>query len=632
MKSFIAKTASVISSFSLTAKIVFGLLTILAVTSAFSAIAAIDKKVSIVVPGYGGDVVEGVIGAPKIINPVLEITGTTRDIVGLVFAGLVEKGDAGGYRPILAESIELAPAASPNFPVGDVTAAQQIPIQQRSQTYVFKLRHNATFHDGKPVTPEDVAFTIDIIKNPAIRSPLAAQFAGVTYEIVDDRTITVTYPPSLDPLELATVGVLPKHIYAEIPVADFGLAEYHTNPIGAGAFHISSINRDSQGIPVSLQLRRFSEFAPGKAYIRSFTLNFYKNEQSLVNAYNNGDINSVGGLSPQSASELLEDEESTAKRSMYTLPRVFALFFNQSRNRALADIAVREALSIAAPREQIVSDVLAGFGTAAASPLPGELKVMADTSAQEALLAAASTSTSTLALASSLRSIDSDTTESLDAPYASTTAEIAEFMLDKAGYVMRESGVRSKKVGSDEIPLTLTITTASTPDLEAAASLLKEAWESIGVQVSLRMFEPGDLNQNVIRKRDYDSLLFGQVIAKDSDLYAFWHSTRRSDPGLNVAMYSNAKVDRALDELSASSTLSIAARSERLLAIETQIMDDMPAVFLYSPSYIYISPIQYTEAFPARIEAPAERLSHVYRGYLKTERIWPVFKNILDIL
>jgi peptide/nickel transport system substrate-binding protein len=628
MKSFIAKTASVISSFSLTAKIVFGLLTIIAITSAFS---AVDKKVSVVVPGYGGDVVEGVIGAPKIINPVLEITGTTRDIVGLVFAGLVEKGDAGGYRPILAESVELTPAAPADFPVGDVTAAQQIPAAQKSQTYTFKLRHNATFHDGKPVTAEDVAFTIDLIKNPAIRSPLAPQFVGVTYKIVDNSTISITYPPSLDPLELATVGVLPKHIYAEIPVADFGLAEYHTNPIGAGPFHISSINRDSQGIPVSLQLRRFSEFAPGKAFIRSFTLNFYKNEQSLVDAYNKGDINSVGGLSPQSASALLEDEESTAQRSMYTLPRVFALFFNQSRNRALADIAVREALSIAAPREQIVSDVLAGFGTAATSPLPGELKAMADTSAQTALLAAASTSTSTLAVAS-LKAASSDTVESLDAPYASSTAEIAAFMLDKAGYVMRENGVRSKKVGSDEIQLALTITTASTPDLEAAASLLKDAWESIGVQVSLRMFEPGDLNQNVIRKRDYDSLLFGQVIAKDSDMYAFWHSTRRSDPGLNVAMYSNAKVDRALDELSASSTLSIAARSERLLAIETQIMDDMPAVFLYSPSYIYISPIQYTEAFPARIEAPAERLSHVYRGYLKTERIWPVFKDILDIL
>lgn len=146
------------------------------------------------------------------------------------------------------------------------------------------------------------------------------------------------------------------------------------------------------------------------------------------------------------------------------------------------------------------------------------------------------------------------------------------------------------------------------------------------------MFEPSDLNQNVIRRRDYEALLFGQVIARDDDLAAFWHSNRRADPGLNVSLYANPRIDRALDELTASSTMDVPARVERLLLIQTEILRDNPAVFLYSPSYIYITPIQYDGVVSDSIEAPAERLRNTYRGHLKTERIWPMFRNILGIL
>ena len=96
--------------------------------------------------------------------------------------------------------------------------------------------------------------------------------------------------------------------------------------------------------------------------------------------------------------------------------------------------------------------------------------------------------------------------------------------------------------------LEFSISTSNAPELAKSAELIKQNLENIGIKITVKTFEIGNLNQGVIRPRKYDALLFGQIINHESDLLAFWHSSQRKDPGANVAMYTNAKVDKILEE------------------------------------------------------------------------------------
>jgi ABC-type transport system substrate-binding protein len=108
--------------------------------------------------------------------------------------------------------------------------------------------------------------------------------------------------------------------------------------------------------------------------------------------------------------------------------------------------------------------------------------------------------------------------------------------------------------------------------------------------LTLKVFEGGYLNQNVIRPRKYDALLFGQIVNRDLDLYAFWHSSQKNDPGLNIALYSNPKADKILENLRTMSDSN--ARLDAYNQFQDILAKDIPAVFLYSPDFIYVAPPQ----------------------------------------
>lgn len=149
--------------------------------------------------------------------------------------------------------------------------------------------------------------------------------------------------------------------------------------------------------------------------------------------------------------------------------------------------------------------------------------------------------------------------------------------------------------------------------------------EAIGIKVDVKTFESGNLNQGVIRPRKYDALLFGQIINNESDLFAFWHSSQRIDPGLNIAMYTNSKVDKILED--AYITINKESRINKYTQFETEIKKDSPAVFLYSPSLIYIKKENIEGVNISHVTSPAERWNSVYKWYVDTDNVWKIFTN-----
>jgi peptide/nickel transport system substrate-binding protein len=205
--------------------------------------------------------------------------------------------------------------------------------------------------------------------------------------------------------------------------------------------------------------------------------------------------------------------------------------------------------------------------------------------------------------------------------------------LTKDGWVKGEDGYlhkttttkKDKKTTKSTSDLTFVISTGNAPELSKTADIIKENLTEIGMKVEIQTFEIGNLNQSVIRPRKYDALLFGQIINHESDLFAFWHSSQRLDPGLNVAMYTNAKVDKILED--ALVTVDEKNRVKKYASFEDEINRDMPAVFLYSPSFIYVVSKNLDGLNIDHITTPEDRFLNIYEWSVEKDGIWKIFSK-----
>ncbi|MFM7088645.1 MAG: hypothetical protein ACKOW9_03890, partial [Candidatus Paceibacterota bacterium] len=180
---------------------------------------------------------------------------------------------------------------------------------------------------------------------------------------------------------------------------------------------------------------------------------------------------------------------------------------------------------------------------------------------------------------------------------------------------------KNKKQTSTEI--SFEISTSNAPELAKAVDIVANDLRNLGMNVTVKTFETGNLNQLVIRPRKYDALFFGQIINHESDLFAFWHSSQRKDPGLNIAMYANAKVDKILEDAFVATKPE--DRVKKYAQFEEEIRKDMPAVFVYSPSFIYAVDNDLHGFTLDHITSPSDRFSSVYLWYTKVDHVWKIF-------
>lgn len=528
----------------------------------------LNQSFMVTVPAEGGSLTEGVIGSARFVNPLLAVSDADRDLTALVYSGLVRVGPKGDFIPDLAKSYE---------------------VSEDKLTYTFYLKDNLHFHDGTPLTADDVRFTIEKAMDPAVKSAKRANWNGVTVEQPDKKTIKLILKKSYPAfLENATLGILPSHLWQSASAESFPLHEQNLEAIGSGPYQISKITKDSNGIPTAYELESFSNFALGKPRLQKITIRFYKNEEELIEAYESGQIDSLNSLSPALAKEF---EEAGQRVTKSTLPRVFAVFFNQNHNGIFLDTTVRRALDLAVPRQEIVEGIFHGY----AEPLKG-------------------------IFASSENKV------------GKTDLVAAKKVLSDAGWKLNDEGVLQKTTkaskGKPAVTQTLafSLATSNIEELKLIAEKLKSNWAALGAKVEIEIYEPNDLNQDVIRPRKYDALLFGEVMGRDSNPYPFWHSSQRTDPGLNIAMYTNAKVDRLLEEARQASDLE--ERNEKYLEAEIEIKKDAPAAFIYSPYFLYLLPKNILGVSLPTLTNPAERFANVHKWYIRTDRVWKIFANL----
>lgn len=533
------------------------------------------------VPVSGGTIEEGIVGYASSINPVLAYTEADKDLTSLIYSGLL-RATPTGLQPDLAKSITTS---------------------EDGKTYDVVIKENAEFHDGTPVTADDVIFTIEKINDPVINSPKAASWSGVRVEKVGDREIKFTIKsPYAGFSENLTIGILPKHLWNDIDPALFAHSTYNQEPIGSGPYKIKNSDKNSSGLYEYYDLVPFKNYVGGEAKISHLIFRFLKSEEAAIEAYKDGTITSIGGISPESA-EILKDHGATIMQ--IPLPRTFAIFFNQNNAPVLLNNEVREALNMSVDRELLIQNILKGYGVVATSPIPQGFV------GQDITSNGTSTATS--------KEIASSTN--------SANIQSAKKLLADKGWKATANGTLEKQVKSGSKTTTETlkfsISTSNVPELKHTAELIAAQWKLIGADVTIEVFEPSDLNQKVIKTRKYDALLFGTAIGRDLDLYPFWHSSQRNFPGLNIALYANLKADKFLEQARESSSATV--RDTAYQGFEKEVSADIPAIFLYSPQFIYIVPKQLQHAEIVNITSPSERFMNVNRWNIETEKVWNIF-------
>lgn len=545
---------------------VAGLTTLLALIT-LCMLLKLNSLFLVTVPAHGGTWKEGVVGTPRFINPVLALSERDRDFTQLIYSGLMKKDSAGTIVPDLAESITLS---------------------ENNLTYTVTLKDDLVFQDNTPLTAYDVEFTVQKIQDPSIASPKRLAWEGVTVTAPDEKTVIFTLKQPYVPfIESLTVGILPSHIWESIASNEFALSDYNLSPIGAGPYRIDKITR-SGGIPSVFTLKAWKHHHAGKPYINELVIRSYENEKDLIRALELRSINAVHGISAENARNL---EQSGFMVEHQVLPRIFALFFNASHNQIFTDRAVLRAIDLAIDKESIVENVLHGYGNVIKSPLP----------------------------------LGRFTIPDEEAP---TTHEekisTAIALLEDAGWKLDATGVRTKtdaKAGTKR--LEFSISTGTIPELEGVVEEIKNNLSVLGISVTTKVYDLGTLNKDVIGPRDYDTLFFGQVLSTDADLYAFWHSSERIDPGLNIALYANPKVDSYLGD--ALSTFDPAQAHALYEKAGAQIVDDLGALFIYSPEFMYVHDGTITNLTLPKIVEARDRYIDITNWFIHTDRVWTIF-------
>jgi len=574
------------ASFSRKQLLVFISILFIAICSMVTVLVKVNSKFLVDVPVSGGTVTEGIIGVPTLVNPVIALSDADKDLTALVYSGLMRKTPEGDFVPDLAESFE---------------------VSSDGINYTFTIRKDAKFHDGSSVTADDVIFTIEKIKDPIIKSPRKMGWDGVSVTKKDDYTVVFTLAQSyISFMDNTTIGILPSKLWKNVDVNEFNLSPLNTKAIGSGPFEIKNVVKDSEGVSKSYELKRFSKFTLGSPRIKYFNIISYANEKDLVKALLNGSIDQAGGISPENAKNIEGDNDYVIRTE--TLPRIFGIFFNSDKNKIFSDKAVVEAFDKAIDRQYIVDQVLGGYGSPVYSPIPEEIL-------EEA---------------------------SVEEKYSNATIEEAGLILEKAGWKLGEDGIRvktnttttTKKVNGKTVKqevkgstpstrLSFSLITGNTPELQKTTQLIKEQLQKIGAEVDIqKVYETGQLNQ-LIRAREYEALFFGQVINHESDLYSYWNSSQRLDPGLNIAMYNNKKADSILESI--QKVLSFDDRIEKYKNLEKEFETEIPAILIYSPKYLYItSPTLNNISFES-IVTPSDRFSSVYAWSADIDKVWKIF-------
>lgn len=510
---------------------------------------------TVIVPDSGGTYVEGVAGKPRVVNPLLAQTAVDRDLVALVFDGLTTRSAAGEILPQLARSWTVSPDGL---------------------AYEFELRQDVRWHDGVPFTAEDVLFTFGLAGDPGFTGTpeLTSLWRQVEVQALGSYQVRFELPEAFTPfIDFTTLGILPAHLLREVPSTSLEASPFNFHPIGTGPWKVESLSS------ASAILLRNEAYHGRPPLLDSVELRFFPDSESVLSAYEAGEVDGIAELLPSMLDRAREMESLKlyhARLSGYTL-----VFLNHE-TPLFRDPRVRQAMLWAVDRQRILDQALGGQGIVAHSPiLPGSW------------------------------AHDPSVTRFRHDP-----AEAVR-LLEAAGWT-DEDGDGVREQGGEQFRFVLL--TNLDPQREAVARMLAEFWAEVGLAASVQTVDDATLVADHLRPRDFQAVLFAwQSLPSDPDPYPMWHSTQASEDGQNYGQVRDRRIDELVEQ--ARLMTDRAERGNLYAQFQRRFAEVVPALLLYYPVYSYGVDERVREVQIGPLVDPSDRFRTLPNWYVKIKRV-----------
>ncbi len=494
---------------------------------------------------------EGLVGEITHLNPVFtEFSEADADISSLIFSGLVK------YNALTGEFDE------------DIATHT---LSEDQMTYTFTLRNGVYWHDGEEVTADDIYFTYaTVIQSPDFSNPiLKSNLDGVKIELVNSRTVSFTVPsPNAFFFSALTVGLLPEHLLTEVPVAELDTHDFNQLPVGTGPYQVLNPYEINDDGSTSVTLELFPQYYGNVPTIESLRFVAYPSATDLV------ENRSVWNGAARIRQSLLDEMNlENLVTYQYELPQYTALFFNTD-SIYLDENKERLGLSKAIDKEEILAAI--------------DYRVRIDTPLLEL-----------------------NQEEWL---YSKDLNEAQGALFDSGWFLEEGATLRTAEDGTPFSLRLLRRDFSTDNELQEEASqvtadLIAQQLKAIGVEVTIEAYGASELEEK-IRTRDYDMLLYGQSLGYNLDTFAYWHSSQVTETGLNLSNYINPQADFLIESI--RGTFDAEEKQGLLQDLAETITADVPAVFLYTPSYYYVADTKVTGIEFTKLLLPKDRFSNIH--------------------
>ncbi len=459
----------------------------------------------------GGTYTEATIGDVNSLNPLFATTNSEKVLSRLMFATIATIDYSGHPGIGLAKSI--------------------VP-SEGGKVWTMQLREGLKWSDGVPITNEDVLFTIDLIKNPAVNSVYDANLANVKVAEGENGEIIFTLPSVYaDFIAALNIPVVPKHELDDTDPKTLLEDSFSNTPVTSGAFNFNALQPTANSNEKVYYLSANPYYYKSKTMLSSFAVHTYGSRDAVVSALNSGAVTATAELSGPDADRVTAGQFMKKNSSLNSGAYIF---FNTT-SEMVKNVDLRTAIRQGINLERIRA--AASEATALNYPL-----------------------------------LDSQISLSAHPEIPGQDYEVAKAKIaDLTGEGMRG----------------LEIATVNAGYLPAVADALAEELRSLGFEVNVSKYEENqEFINNVISKRGYDILVYEVELGADPDLLPYYHSSQTSGAGLNLSNYRNSLVDDLL--LGARDTLDETLRAKKYETFLQYWVNDVPAIGLYQPNLTYI--------------------------------------------
>jgi len=446
---------------------------------------------------------------PSRINPILATDSASGEIASWIFNSLIKYDKNGKLVGDLAKDYKFLD----------------------DKTLIFKLRDNVYWHDGVKFSAKDVLFTYKVITSKKVFTPYASDFRYVKdVKILDDYTIKVTYKkPYFKALHTWMIGILPEHILKNDK--DIMTSKFNQNPIGTGPYRLKKF-KISEDIVLVANERYFEH----KPHIEKIVYHFIPDPSTQFLMLKSKKLD-VGSLSPLQYERQIDDEFKNYYKIIEQISHGYTYLGFNLRKKKFQDKRVREALSLAIDRKELVDILFFSHGRVCTGPfMPNSFAF-------------------------------------------NEKVKVPKKDLKKAKELLKEAGYDKNN------PFEFEIATNSNNSIRLyAAQILQHQLSKIGVKVKIKAMEWQAFLNTVVHPRNFETILLGWGLGLTPDAYPLWHSKSDKPGGFNLVGYHNKEVDKLIER--AESTVDMKKLSKIYKKIFKIISDDLPYLFLYIPNSI----------------------------------------------